>query len=198
MDTPKVKLQYTMSDLVPFVAAVIRDCAITNLQQEVEHLQHENKKIQKELDRRNTEMVRVTGPGGFPVYAERHIAYVTFDEDDEATDCELELSNSDGEHADPNLSACPHPSSIETCEIHFGDQEKFVLDDCVDSEEGGGEMSLFYWCGDIASFCAAVEVTIGCSVVDKASAQTLLPRNEDVLYVRFRRVCFKRDIFFED
>jgi len=60
-----------MSDLAPFVAAVLHDHSLTNLQTEVAALQAHQKRLESELERRNAKMVRITGPGGFPVYAER-------------------------------------------------------------------------------------------------------------------------------
>jgi len=60
-----------MSDLAPFVAALVHDHTLSDLQNEVVALQAEQKRLASELARRNAKMIRVTGRGGFPIYAER-------------------------------------------------------------------------------------------------------------------------------
>lgn len=137
-----------MSDLVPFVAAVIRDKTIVDLQQELKAEKEKNAKLQKELG-----VIKVTGPDGFPVYAQRNIQYVhqvAFMED--SWDLELQNSTFNNEregapNANPTFPSCPI-QDVENCELHIGGQEvvklrDFDATDAV-SSVGAETLSLLY------------------------------------------------------
>ena len=58
-----------MSNLAPFVAAVLKDKAVDDLLKEKNRLKEDNQRMKKKL-RANQHYVEITGPGGFLVYAE--------------------------------------------------------------------------------------------------------------------------------
>lgn len=60
-----------MSDLAPFVAAVIRDHAVQELMEENKRLMEENNRLKQA--RRENLMVRITGTNGTPVYCEQSL-----------------------------------------------------------------------------------------------------------------------------
>ena len=118
-----------MSDLAPFVAAVLRDKVVEELQEELHAEKAKNKKLENEL-----RTIRVTGPGGFPVYAERHFQYADFDddfEDEEPWSLLLQTPHAvfpDGP-VNPNLPTC-QVQDIEKCELHIGGKEIIRIGDC--------------------------------------------------------------------
>jgi hypothetical protein len=63
-----------MSDLAPFVAAAIRDFVVLNQQEEIKALQ-----TQLERERRQSKMVSITGPRGWPIYAQSQFDEGNFD-----------------------------------------------------------------------------------------------------------------------
>ena len=58
-----------MSNLAPFVAAVLKDKTVEDLLNEKKRLEEDNQRMQKKL-RANQHYVEITCPGGFLVYAE--------------------------------------------------------------------------------------------------------------------------------
>ena len=117
-----------MSDLAPFVAATLRDKVVHELQEESKR---DREKIRKLEDDGKDRMVRITGPGGSPVYAENHFQYAVRDEDEPGfpEKFALELQNSTGEtNRNPNLASCPIQSVLD-CEIHLGTNKTIRMEE---------------------------------------------------------------------
>ena len=118
-----------MSDLAPLVASVLRDRAYSELRQELVTAQEQQQRLEAELHRRNAKLVRITGPGGFPVYAERSLELVEVYGND-GIGFRLPLINSigndDGRLADAQLPMCP-VGEVATAEIHIGNEQQYVL-----------------------------------------------------------------------
>lgn len=72
-------------------------------------------------------LIRVTGPGGFPVYAWCPFNQASWD----GHVWDLPLFSSTGVNRDANLPMCP-VEAIESCEVHFGRQEIVKMIDSVD------------------------------------------------------------------
>lgn len=114
-----------MSDLAPFVAAVLRDKVVVDLQEELRVKTEKIQKLESEL-----RVIRVTGRGGFPIYAERHYQHATEDPQD-VDEWFLRLQNSTGDYVNTNLPSCP-VQQIDSCELHIGGKEMIVLGDSDD------------------------------------------------------------------
>ena len=96
-----------MSDLAPYVAAVLRDKVVCDLLEENEALREQNRATREQ--NRATQMVAVTGQDGAPIYAQGN-----FEEDGQAaedpSDWQVQLSQ---------LAPAPL-SALRGLEIHFG------------------------------------------------------------------------------
>ena len=181
-----------MSDLAPPAAAAEE---VTRLQNEVEALQADKKHLEEELARLsiNAKLVRVTGPGGFPVYAEGHIGDAVRHTDYGSPCYDLELINSTGKNANSDLPMCP-VREIEKAEIHIGNKRMFVLGDFDDTDSlssmGDMESSLLYVFGGKKKTVVIVEFG---PLPDPFRLRARAPyeyRNEDISYVRFKEVQF--------
>lgn len=104
-----------MSDLAPFVAAALRDRNIEELMEENKKFRNENKKLQEENRVLKARVIRVTRPGGSPIYAQRHIAYAN---ETEQGFLVLNL------HA-TTLPMCPI-EDMERCEVHIGGDQTVI------------------------------------------------------------------------
>ena len=180
-----------MSDLAPFVAAALRDRTVTELFDENQKLREEINKINKH----NLRVIRVTGPGGSPVYAQRHIAYAK--EDPGFHEATVELNNSTDDHTNTNLPICP-VQDIEKCELHIGDEEVIVIGDF---ERAGGQSSvgepeqsmLYEFQPNQVSGRCEVSMGVEWGPTSPVEQDVLAPeeyRNEDIAYVRFTDVAF--------
>lgn len=174
-----------MSDLAPFLAAAIRDKNVMDLQEELRIERETNWKLQQEL-----RVIRVTGPGGFPVYAERHFQYAKNRHNGEW----LELQNSTGEHINPNLANCP-VEDIEKCELHIGGKEILKIGDFNQSGSirliGDPRCTLMYFFGDLSNGLYAYTLFVDFGPVpNPEQAEVLAPeeyRNSGVAFVRFSK-----------
>lgn len=101
-----------------------------------EKLKQHNKDLQKELAERHGPVIRITGPGGFPLYAHRHISHARPKAD--GNGLVLELLNSTGVLVDPGLPTCPIPE-ISSCELHIGNKDRFRFCDVFELQSGEHE-----------------------------------------------------------
>lgn len=120
-----------MSDLAPFVAASIRDKTTVALQDELAKEKNKTKKLEEALDQRDERTVRITGPGGAPVYANAHYVERVNNDDENSSPYQvnLHLHNSSGHNADTSLPMCP-VEDIKKCELRIGGKETWVLGKC--------------------------------------------------------------------
>ena len=127
-----------MSNLAaPVLTAFMCDCSMDGFMRQADDLRSAASSCESSKKRKfghleeeivahhNDRTIRVTGPGGFPLYAERHINYMVRDGILGDGDLELPLLNSTGNYRMPGLATCP-VEDIERCELHVGNQ-KFVL-----------------------------------------------------------------------
>lgn len=103
------------ANLAQFVAATLRDKAMMDVLDELEQTKARIKTLE------NEHLVRITGPGGFPVFAERNFKYSIPDSDRGAIGYDLELQNSTGENAKTSLASCT-PADFQNCELHIGEK----------------------------------------------------------------------------
>mmetsp|Transcript_12240 Transcript_12240/g.18771 ORF Transcript_12240/g.18771 Transcript_12240/m.18771 type:complete len:189 (-) Transcript_12240:157-723(-) len=111
-----------MSDLAPFVAAAINDKVVLGL---MEELEEKTEALNSSLSR----MIRITGPGGSPVYAQRDYFERVRDDEEDGPLWRLDMINYDSIPANPSLSKCD-VEEIYNCELHIGTKEviKFSSD----------------------------------------------------------------------
>ena len=139
-------------------------------------------------------VIRVTGPGGFPVYAERHFHYATPHSvfPDQRS---LKLQNSTGNLVGPGLASCSI-RDLDACEVHIGGKEILVLGECDDIDGvgafGGDDASFRYNYGRWGNgrYKTGVFIDFG-PVPNREYPFTRTPqdyRNEKIEYLRFERV----------
>lgn len=187
-----------MSDLAPFVAAVLCDKTVSELQEELRVAKERVKTLEGEL-----RVIRVTGPGGFPVYAERHFQYAKYDQGGMEMWI-LDFHNSTGKLANSNLPSCP-VQHIEDCELHIGGREIFKIGDyghCSSlSSIGEINCSYLYEFRDDESFPESREILLQVDFgpnPDPFEADLLDPeeyRNRGITYVRFTDFSIKKHPF---
>lgn len=141
-------------------------------------------------------VIRVTGPGGFPVYAERHIQHAKYflqgGENDPEEVGDLELQNSTAGdstvNSNPNLASCP-VQDIERSELHIGDKKVIKIgdrDNVRPTKRAGSAV-----CGrafDFGSPCdeeMCLYVEFGPNPFPDTRPPLNEYRNEDIDYVRF-------------
>lgn len=110
-----------MSDLAPFVVAVLRDKTICDLQAELKEEKAKNKQLETEF-----KTIRVTGPGGAPVYAERHFQHAKWETIFDLWVLKLQGPTENYVYANPNLSSCA-VEELHNCELHIGGKEIFKI-----------------------------------------------------------------------
>lgn len=188
-----------MSDLAPFVAAVIRDRTVEELQEE---LKTKTKQLQDELVLRDSQLIRITGPNNFPLYAYRPLECV--EEEDDGTFF-VHLFNSThvsrAIKADTNLPMCPI-QDVTKCELHIGTKEKYLLSekdyiDCCGTE-GDPERAFVYHFGSEheALYDMNLLVVFGNDPDPDSDGELKYPedyRNEDISYVQFRALWMRHD-----
>jgi len=175
-----------MSDLVPFVAAVVRDRCVEDLQREnetlkrkVETSQQEIKKLQKTVD--ETRTLSITGPLGWPVYAMAQLDD-GFQLDSDVPRWYVELTTQ------PN-AICSH-NEIESLQIGIGDLGKDLKD-----QDDSGELVYFQdyddatGRADITLFGAAPAILHGnIGPISEEQYDTLSLNHQEVSFAEFRRV----------
>ena len=206
-----------MSDLAPFVAAVLRDKTVVDLKEENDNLQSENDNLQSKLDSALSRMIRITGPGGSPVYAER--SYLERHRPILATGWKLHLINcTASQTGDVNLPPNPclamcNVEDIMDCELHIGTKAIVKLSSCQGVSSvlyPEGEGMPVYCCvnfpwGPSERHCQpSVYFGFDGPAVDPKAADYpngWFPeyyRNEQVEWVRFNSVLFFNDPFEVD
>jgi len=159
------------------------------LQEELTIEKEKNKKLQQ--DRR---VIRVTGPGGFPVYAERHFHYATPSRVEPDARF-LKIQNSTGNLVGPGVASCSI-QDLDACEVHIGGKETLVLGECHDIDGvdsiGYGDASFCYNFHPLGNDRYRTCVFIDFSPVpNREYPFTRTPqdyRNEKIEYLRFERV----------
>ena len=115
-----------MSDIAPFVAAAIRDRTIQQLQEELEAGKAKSNKLEKNLNNALARMIRITGPGGSPAYAEQSFLEAERYAGEDAWQIDLVTSTENGLGVadrylprNPALSGCKI-EDVYKCELHIG------------------------------------------------------------------------------
>ena len=185
--------------------------------EENKKLRNENTKLREENRLLNALVVRVTGPGGSPTYAQRHIAHAN---ETEHGFLVLDLHAYYDDKAETILPVCPI-EDMERCEIHIGDQATFGVGDyssalqrpVPDTPEQSIEYNYFDETetaedddDDEEDQHQEEEVVQNVSLIVKWGPTTRLERpdvspvelrNEDIDYVRFERIAFSAHPFAE-
>ena len=202
-----------MSDLAPFVAAALRDKTVLDLQEELAAEKEKVNRLEQEL-----RVIRITGPGGFPVHAERHFQHA--DQHAEGDDFDglhsISLQNpterpagdlAGGSLANPQLVAC-QIQDVNKCELHIGGKEIIVLgdydylDDDTILDEGeerdwGCHLTYdFYSASDDEQISLSFEFgPVPDLYPTETDVDVGLFRNEDIEFLRFLEVKFWKHPF---
>ena len=156
---------------------------------------------QADVAKYNSRLIRVTGPGGSPLYAHRHMASAIAWEFEEVP-LTLYLHNSTGDFLDDSLSTCSL-EDLEKCELHVGDRTVYCLERCVRSGcySGVRESSTrFYYAFGAEDDEGQYEVSVGVEFGPTENDEDTVVRFDELVsrgveYVRFLHVYFMRDPF---
>ena len=148
----------------------------------------------------DSRLIRVTGPGGSPLYAHRHMASAIAWEFEEVP-LTLYLHNSTGDLLDDSLLTCPL-EDLEKCELRIGERTVYCLGRCAVSGcySGVRESSTRFYYAFGARDDGEYEVSVGVEFgPTENDLDVVVPFDElvcrGVEYVRFLHVHFMRNPF---
>jgi hypothetical protein len=107
-----------MSDLAPFVAAVLRDKSIADMKEDIDSQRRENDVLRQQL--RDTRAVKITGVNGSPVFARAQLEDGILDDIGRDYQYLVRFPDQQQQHGDLLPVAVCSPRDLMNLEVHIG------------------------------------------------------------------------------